>query len=427
MGKWGHFDCIADATKFAEVATIAEAFRIADQWVRQNKRAALNMLDSKAKWKSDPASEKQLAMIEKACRRQGLQVPEGLTKGEASAMIGRMVSGFGQKNAPQVALSVFIALLFIPTVGVAVDFFQHRQNFTQITWAQSDRLGGNKIYTAPAVADILDFTTAKSVVVEDVSGDDDTLRPCNQAIKRQPLKLHAEFYGATGGYARKIHGFPLPFNSFGRIRGFSIFKIKNCFVADDGYGPGGHSSAIYKRKIDCPLCRLHIWRNYVEISSLRYVQSLVRYIGGTFNLVNLKLQLGNSITQVPVYTLSAPLELPSSRFYLVRRVYKLCSLLRAFSGNILHYLQGSPSRNRVSDSGNSNPSGQQQTSLGKWTRRPPRIPPLLSLGAGFGLLFYGVLNLFIYVCFYEPRKRILIETVSTSFGIVLLCHVAFSF
>ena len=26
--------CIADATKFAEVATIAEAFRIADQWVR---------------------------------------------------------------------------------------------------------------------------------------------------------------------------------------------------------------------------------------------------------------------------------------------------------------------------------------------------------------------------------------------------------
>ena len=53
---------------------------------------------------------------------------------------------------------------------------------------------------------------------------------------------------------------------------------------------------------------------------------------------------------------------------------------------------------------------------------PPRVPQFLSFCLGFVIAFYEILNLLIYVCFIEGRKRLYIGLIFTVIGIVCIWH-----
>jgi superfamily II DNA or RNA helicase len=63
----------------------AEAFRFADWLIRRDHEEKVILIDTKARWRRDPASEKQIALL--ARLRPGQPMPENLTKGQAKAII----------------------------------------------------------------------------------------------------------------------------------------------------------------------------------------------------------------------------------------------------------------------------------------------------------------------------------------------------
>ena len=84
-----HFDCVANGHKFAEAKTLHGAFAQADGWVRRSCPAALAVVSGKSRWLGEPATKKQLAVLS---RHMGT-IPVDLTKGQASALIGRLAAG----------------------------------------------------------------------------------------------------------------------------------------------------------------------------------------------------------------------------------------------------------------------------------------------------------------------------------------------
>lgn len=77
------------ASDLGEHASLEEATKVADQWVRHNRPEADRMLDMRAGWRSKPASDKQLAVL----RRRGIQAPSPCSKGQASWLIDLSIGG----------------------------------------------------------------------------------------------------------------------------------------------------------------------------------------------------------------------------------------------------------------------------------------------------------------------------------------------
>lgn len=83
---------------------LVAALALADRVVRKRFKDELRLVDRWQRWREEPASEKQVGMLE----RRGIAVPEDLSKGQASLAIGmllsaeRMQSGSRAGRAPSV-------------------------------------------------------------------------------------------------------------------------------------------------------------------------------------------------------------------------------------------------------------------------------------------------------------------------------------
>jgi len=72
-----------DWTKIGEFDTLREAIQAGDRAVSEFQEDATKLLDTRARWRSGSASEKQIALI----KRMGIAVPEGITKGQAATVL----------------------------------------------------------------------------------------------------------------------------------------------------------------------------------------------------------------------------------------------------------------------------------------------------------------------------------------------------
>lgn len=59
-----------------------------DWLIRRDHEEKVILIDTKARWRRDPASEKQIALL--ARLRPGQPIPTDLTKGQAKAMINAL-------------------------------------------------------------------------------------------------------------------------------------------------------------------------------------------------------------------------------------------------------------------------------------------------------------------------------------------------
>ena len=75
-------------TKVGEFADVERALRVADSEVRSGYRDRLVLLDKNARWRHEPATEKQLEWL----RSLGLPTPPTLTKGLAATLIDRALA-----------------------------------------------------------------------------------------------------------------------------------------------------------------------------------------------------------------------------------------------------------------------------------------------------------------------------------------------
>ena len=66
-----------------------QAVANADRFVREHRKDSVALVSRNSRWRFQPASERQLAVL----KRQGLEVPKGLTKGQASHIIGMLPHG----------------------------------------------------------------------------------------------------------------------------------------------------------------------------------------------------------------------------------------------------------------------------------------------------------------------------------------------
>jgi len=66
-----------------------KAFAFADRFIADNHREKLFALDASARWRSAPASEKQIDLIAKLSH--GTEIPENITKGDASLLIDSLM------------------------------------------------------------------------------------------------------------------------------------------------------------------------------------------------------------------------------------------------------------------------------------------------------------------------------------------------
>ena len=74
--------------KVGEFADVERALRVADSEVRSGYRDRLVLLDKNARWRDEPATEKQLEWL----RSLGLPTPPTLTKGLAATLIDRALA-----------------------------------------------------------------------------------------------------------------------------------------------------------------------------------------------------------------------------------------------------------------------------------------------------------------------------------------------
>jgi len=68
--------------------TLPEAVGIADEWVHRHRSGVVRVVDAYAGWRNRPATEAQLGTL----RQKGVKVPQGLTRGQASWMIGMLMA-----------------------------------------------------------------------------------------------------------------------------------------------------------------------------------------------------------------------------------------------------------------------------------------------------------------------------------------------
>lgn len=91
-----------DSTPRAEVVLthtedLAEAFRFADAWVRDNITNMVPLLLNDAQWRGAPATDKQLKWL----KRYGVPVTAGMTKGHASYILDRLFAANPKKEMPE--------------------------------------------------------------------------------------------------------------------------------------------------------------------------------------------------------------------------------------------------------------------------------------------------------------------------------------
>ena len=67
---------------------LPDAIRTAEAFVERERAAAIRMLDLPARWRDQPPSDAQRALL----RRKGVPLPQGLTRGQASWMIGLLAA-----------------------------------------------------------------------------------------------------------------------------------------------------------------------------------------------------------------------------------------------------------------------------------------------------------------------------------------------
>ena len=84
LGKWdiihrnkGCEENISDMEK------VEDAICLAEQFIKSNRPDVMKLVKLGTKWRKEPATEKQIAII----KRKGLEIPDDLTKGQASHII----------------------------------------------------------------------------------------------------------------------------------------------------------------------------------------------------------------------------------------------------------------------------------------------------------------------------------------------------
>ncbi len=70
---------------------LPDAIRTAEAVVEEERAAAIRILDLSARWRNQPPSDAQRGLL----RRKGIPIPKGLTRGQASWMIG-LLSAHGR-------------------------------------------------------------------------------------------------------------------------------------------------------------------------------------------------------------------------------------------------------------------------------------------------------------------------------------------
>ncbi len=95
----------APARKLAEFGDLAGAFRVADRTVFQRFRERVKLLDKSARWRTEPATEKQLDVLRAPDMTRDLarflgirELPKGLTKGQVQILIDRVKALRGQRR-----------------------------------------------------------------------------------------------------------------------------------------------------------------------------------------------------------------------------------------------------------------------------------------------------------------------------------------
>jgi hypothetical protein len=91
LDKWQIRGKIKGKTYKGERDSMSDAFSAADDLVRKTSPEVLKLVNREAHWHRDPPTEGQL----KALRYyyKGKQIPDNLTKGEASSLIGAAKAG----------------------------------------------------------------------------------------------------------------------------------------------------------------------------------------------------------------------------------------------------------------------------------------------------------------------------------------------
>jgi superfamily II DNA or RNA helicase len=79
------------AVSLGAAAELPEAIRKAEAFVQKERGAALRLLDLSARWRHQPLSDAQRGLLQ----RKGIPIPKGLTRGQASWMIG-LLSAHGR-------------------------------------------------------------------------------------------------------------------------------------------------------------------------------------------------------------------------------------------------------------------------------------------------------------------------------------------
>jgi hypothetical protein len=73
-----------EPTSLGNEKTLPDAIRRAETFVERERAAAIRVVDLSAHWRRQPPSDAQRGVL----RRKGIPIPKGLTRGQASWMIG---------------------------------------------------------------------------------------------------------------------------------------------------------------------------------------------------------------------------------------------------------------------------------------------------------------------------------------------------
>ena len=77
-----------DAVSLGIAADLPDAIHTAEVFVEAERAAAIRILDLSARWRNQPPSDAQRGLL----RRKGIPIPQGLTRGQASWMIGLLAA-----------------------------------------------------------------------------------------------------------------------------------------------------------------------------------------------------------------------------------------------------------------------------------------------------------------------------------------------
>ena len=81
--KWS----IKNISKLGEFNGIEEALMCADKWVYNNRQDMVKLLDQSSGWRVAEPTDKQIKFL----KRMGVVLPKGISKGECSVLIGKMI------------------------------------------------------------------------------------------------------------------------------------------------------------------------------------------------------------------------------------------------------------------------------------------------------------------------------------------------